>query len=625
MKRDIYIYVFLMLLTITGTVSAQEYRQQLDLASKHHNGYKFDKAIEIYRSILAKYPDSTLLDATDSAMVANVQTMLVMSENGKSLLEFASSPVLVTKQTFPAESFFLNYPGFGDGTWMAPPQEFVPDSAAGRLKVMNMPLGSRRMVFSAPDETGSWNIMFSTRLNDSLWSAPQIANENITTAGDEILPHLSPCGKILYFSSNGHSGMGGFDLYMSKWNEETGDWDVAQNMGFPFSSTKNDYLYYNTPDGCFTLFSSDRELESSDKVVVYVTQYETLPLKTGISQEKAYKCSLLEPPVQPSAPAAAPGNSSSSDESEYPEYINARKNVKVLQQQLQSAISSLDLKRAEYSNTPDSLQRLSIEKVIRKQEEDVMLLSQQTSAAVNNLQQVELDLLSKGIVPAYTENAVAAAPAAQPAAPAKKFEFARNKKGVSSGYRFEEPEPEMDFSLKIGKEAVIANLSDIPDGLVYHIQLMTAPRKASVKSLRGFSPVFERKVQSGKYTYSVGVFRTYAEALKNLNKVRKNGFPTALITAYNNGKSITVKNAKVLEKQDNSIYRVIIGGYETLPAEALAVIRESTSRDIAKANINGSMKYVIGPFASKSQAENLANALIAKQVSGVEIEKLENK
>jgi len=37
------------------------------------------------------------------------------------------------------------------------------------------------------------------------------------------------------------------------------------------------------------------------------------------------------------------------------------------------------------------------------------------------------------------------------------------------------------------------------------------------------------------------------------------------------------------------------------------------------------MKYVIGPFANKSQADALANALLARQVSGVEIEKLENK
>ena len=58
---------------------------------------------------------------------------------------------------------------------------------------------------------------------------------------------------------------------------------------------------------------------------------------------------------------------------------------------------------------------------------------------------------------------------------------------------------------------------------------------------------------------------------------------------------------------------------------SLTVIRANTSRDIAKANINGVMKYVIGPFTNKTQAETLATALMAQNVTGVEIEKLENK
>ncbi len=68
-----------------------------------------------------------------------------------------------------------------------------------------------------------------------------------------------------------------------------------------------------------------------------------------------------------------------------------------------------------------------------------------------------------------------------------------------------------------------------------------------------------------------------------------------------------------------------IAGYETLPADAITVIRSNTSRDIAKANVNGVMKYVIGPFTGKNQAEALATALMAQNITGVEIEKLENK
>mgnify|MGYP003443088811 FL=1 len=109
-----------------------------------------------------------------------------------------------------------------------------------------------------------------------------------------------------------------------------------------------------------------------------------------------------------------------------------------------------------------------------------------------------------------------------------------------------------------------------------------------------------------------------------MNTVRKKGFPTALITAYNNGKSISTKNARELEAKNANIYRVTIAGYDVLPAEALAVIRETTSRGIAKAAINGVMKFVIGPCTSKAQADELASALSARQVTSVEVEKVGN-
>ena len=98
-----------------------------------------------------------------------------------------------------------------------------------------------------------------------------------------------------------------------------------------------------------------------------------------------------------------------------------------------------------------------------------------------------------------------------------------------------------------------------------------------------------------------------------------------MITAYNKGKSITTKAARVLEKQDNSIYRVTIGGYDSLPPEAVETIRNSTNKDIAKVAVDGVMKYVVGPFGNKNEAEALSNSLKARGVSGVEVQKLENK
>ena len=628
MKKRSCLSIIIIALFSAVTAYSQQNAALLKQADELHRNYSFEKAIEIYRSILDQRPDSTLTTEADSLYNMNVKSRLITSENGSNMLLFASSPAVVAKQVFPAENFFLNYPGFKKGSWMLPPADAVPaeEQKGNPFNVMNYSKGGKSIVFSAPDESGSWNIMHSVKLNDTLWSAPQILNENVTTAGNEILPYLSPDGKTLFFSSNGHYGMGGYDLYMSKWDEELGDWDVAQNLGFPFSSTANDYLFYNTPDGHFSVLASDRET-ARNQVTIYAVRYEALPLKSEVLEEDA----PTEAKMEITHPNTAGNSTAQQDkeenaiqqDAEFASYSAAVKEVKALQNHLKTSIAQLDAKREEYSNTTDSLKRLDMEKHMLSLEADLLTLSQSTTSAVAKLQQIELDFLARGIIIAneYTEEQE---PTEGKNDNTPQFAFAQNSMGTTPAFKFEKVEPKVDLEFKILPEAVIADLSTVPDGLVYHIQLMTTTKKASIKALKGMSPVFERRLAGGKYTYSAGLFHSYAEALKSLNVVKKKGFPSAMITAYNNGKSLSTKNARELEQKNNNIYRVTIGGYDVLPAEALAVIREKTSRDIAKAAINGVMKYVIGPFGSKAQADELASALTARQITAVEVEKVEN-
>ena len=624
MKKHIYISIILTAFLGVVTAYGQDWSQQLKEAQKLHMKYQFDKAIGICNKILAQRPDSTLATEADSLYNMEIHKLAIAGENGRNMLQFASNPQLVRKQKYPAAYFFLHYPGFENGTWVTPPAEFTTEATDNPFNAMHMSKNGNTIVFSAKDESGAWNIMVSKRLNDTLWSAPQILNENITTMGNEILPHLSPDGKTLYFASNGHYGMGGYDLYMSKWNDEMGDWDTAQNLGFPFSSTGNDYLYYNTPCGMFTVFSSDRET-AGNEVTIYITRHEVLPLKMEITQDEAPKYATL------SANAALPGTPATqetpqqSEQKEFAAYRKAESELRNLQLLLADATKELDKSREEYI-LADSVKRISIESKILEQERGILSITEKTTTATARLQEIELELLAQGLfIPQQTESQTPAA--AQPGANSHQatIAFANNKMGTLPEFTFEKPEPQIDLSFKIADKSVITDLSELPDGLVYHIQLITTLKRATAKNFKGITPILERRVGSGKYTYSAGVFHTYAEALKNLNTVKRKGFTSAMITAYNKGKSITTKAARALEKQDNSIYRVTIAGYDTLPPEAVEAIRSNTSKDIAKVAVDGVMKYVIGPFGNKIEAEALSNSLKARGVSGVEVQKLENK
>ena len=127
------------------------------------------------------------------------------------------------------------------------------------------------------------------------------------------------------------------------------------------------------------------------------------------------------------------------------------------------------------------------------------------------------------------------------------FAFVKGQAPQLLNIEFEDAVPEYDYTFRVDKEGSIAPDNNLPDGIVYQIQLFVTSKKATIKQLKGISPVFEKKQPSGKYLYAAGLFKNYNDAQSALNKVKKAGFPSAYIIAYNNGKSTSVKNARAQE------------------------------------------------------------------------------
>ena len=249
------------------------------------------------------------------------------------------------------------------------------------------------------------------------------------------------------------------------------------------------------------------------------------------------------------------------------------------------------------------------------------------NGAVRELQSIELEFLSKGIfVPQINLSSPNGEQAKEEKKGGEQFAFANMKMGRTPVLNVEIPEPEIDLSFRILDTAQLVDLDQLPQGLVYQIQLFTLSKKATVKSLKGLSPVFERRTSSGKYTYSVGTFDTYKSALSNLNKVRKRGFASAAITAYNDGKYMNVTKARALEKEiaESAVYQVVIVGYpDVLPKEVLTVIRSATEKDIAKVTDGGVVRYMIGPFGKEDEANALATAIRAVSDKQTTVEKVD--
>ena len=101
------------------------------------------------------------------------------------------------------------------------------------------------------------DIMVSKLLDDGSWSVAVALPNNINTPKAECSVLIHPDGQTLYFASNGHVGMGGFDLYMSQLQPD-GTWGDPKNLGYPINTQADDHSLLVFADGKLAVFASDR-------------------------------------------------------------------------------------------------------------------------------------------------------------------------------------------------------------------------------------------------------------------------------------------------------------------------------------------------------------------------------
>lgn len=104
---------------------------------------------------------------------------------------------------------------------------------------------------------GKSDIYLSQRNAEGKWSRPKLLSDKINTEGDDQSPFIHPDGQTLYFMSNGHPGMGGFDLFYSR-KQPDGTWGDPINLGYPINTEADESTLVISLDGKTAYYASDR-------------------------------------------------------------------------------------------------------------------------------------------------------------------------------------------------------------------------------------------------------------------------------------------------------------------------------------------------------------------------------
>lgn len=130
----------------------------------------------------------------------------------------------------------------------------------------------QRLIFSSdrPGGFGGRDLYMVNRMEGGGWSEPTNLGVSINTAWDEDAPFIHPDGKTLYFSSNGPTSIGGFDIFVSEFNQTGNSWLPALNMGHPVNTPDEDIYFVISNDGLTGYYSSGKEGGFGEKDIYYI-------------------------------------------------------------------------------------------------------------------------------------------------------------------------------------------------------------------------------------------------------------------------------------------------------------------------------------------------------------------
>ncbi len=161
--------------------------------------------------------------------------------------------MIFTRLVGRQEDFFSSKKVNGEWTLATPVEELNTDNNEGAQTIS--PDG-KLLLFAAkdrPDGFGSFDIYFSKKQNDK-WT-PAKGFPAINTEWWESQPSISADGRTIYFASNRPGGMGGLDIWYVRF--ESGKWQPAKNMGAPINTTWDDQTPFIHPDGSTLYFTSE--------------------------------------------------------------------------------------------------------------------------------------------------------------------------------------------------------------------------------------------------------------------------------------------------------------------------------------------------------------------------------
>ncbi|MBX2967029.1 MAG: PD40 domain-containing protein [Cyclobacteriaceae bacterium] len=228
---------------------------------KTRTGEKFIEEILISYNTSGTWSQPVVVPVTSDFNVGTAG----ISADGQKMMIFMGSA------TDPGNIFVINKTG---DTW-SKPTIFASTLNSKHLETTASITPDGKTIYFASDRLGGMGGMDIYKIElqaNGNWSQPINLGPTINTKDNEDAPFIHPDQKTLFFTSDGHSTMGGRDIFMTK--SVNNNWTKPENLGYPINTTANDNYFTLIADGTRAYFSSDRKGGQGAQDIYYIDMPE---------------------------------------------------------------------------------------------------------------------------------------------------------------------------------------------------------------------------------------------------------------------------------------------------------------------------------------------------------------
>jgi len=494
------------------------------LGRAFHMNYQFNSAIRYYRKFRESYKRKS----------AGIDQLIVMCQNGIPLVNSYYVVDVKEKKIVDKNEFFRYYKldGFDDKLSKKTKSKKSRFDGTGDRDVACLANKGQYIYFSSygKNKKNGRDLYRAKRLKSGGWGEWEPLTP-LNTGFDEVFPYMAGDGRTLYFCSQGHASMGGFDIFKSVYNDITDTWTEPQSLGFPINSTSNDLFFATDVNDEFASFASSRE-NGKNEVTIYKIKLSEYPeQKVVMNSEQLADLAVLKKGTQAPVFEKRPVQkmevkySLKFKEVNFP-YFNFPVTDELIYHNLREFKSNeardifMQAKNDKFNsdslhvvteslrtNLSDAIgdSRTILSDQIATLEQSSFHLGNQAKAKLLQARTVESDYLNKHIVGTVETDIVATK---------------KSQKLVMT-------------SEELPKKTV-AKVADI-SRYIYHLQVGVFSNRREQKFFSGLTPVKEEIVGNGKlYKYMVGNYPTFAMAKDAIPEIRQL-FPNAFVVAYKDG------------------------------------------------------------------------------------------